>query len=64
RIHHDQVLKPILFKHWKIDQLSGLTDEAKQARDEIVAHMARIDRIATKLGHPVGPSVTSGEPQD
>ncbi|MFM7718184.1 MAG: acyl-ACP desaturase [Actinomycetota bacterium] len=64
RIHHDQVLRPILFKHWKIDQLTGLTDEAKQARDDIVAHMARIDRIATKLGHPTGPSAASGEPQD
>ena len=29
RIHHDQVVLPVLFKHWKIDQLTGLTDEAE-----------------------------------
>ena len=29
RIHHDQVVLPVLFKHWKIDQLTDLTDEAE-----------------------------------
>ena len=64
RIHLDQVVRPILFKHWKIDQITGLTDEAKQARDEVVAHMERLDRVANKLGHPIGPSAAAGETQD
>jgi acyl-[acyl-carrier-protein] desaturase len=49
RIHHDQVLVPVLLKHWRISDLTDLTDEAKVARDEILAHMERLDRVASKL---------------
>jgi len=55
RIHHDQVLRPILDKHWKLHDLQGLSDQAKSLRDEIEAFVARLDRIATKLGEPLGP---------
>jgi 1-acyl-sn-glycerol-3-phosphate acyltransferase len=30
RIHHDQVVLPVLFTHWEIDRLDGLTDEASR----------------------------------
>jgi acyl-[acyl-carrier-protein] desaturase len=49
RIHHDHILAPVLLKHWKIDQIEGLTDEAKIARDEVLRHMAKLDRVASKL---------------
>jgi acyl-[acyl-carrier-protein] desaturase len=49
RIHHDQVLVPVLRTHWRITELTGLSDEAEAARDEIVAHMERLDRVASKL---------------
>jgi acyl-[acyl-carrier-protein] desaturase len=49
RIHHDQVLVPVLHKHWRITELTGLTDEAEVARDEIVSHMERLDRVAARL---------------
>ena len=55
RIHLDQVLRPVLENHWKIGELDGLSDEAKQAREDVYAHLARLDRIATKLGEPLGP---------
>lgn len=55
RIHHDQVLRPILDKHWKLADLHGLGDRAKQLRDEIYAFVARLDRVASKLGEPLGP---------
>ncbi len=55
RIHLDQVVRPVLEKHWRIQDLNDLTDEAKVARDEIYSHMARLDRIATKLGESLGP---------
>jgi acyl-[acyl-carrier-protein] desaturase len=55
RIHVEQVLRPVLENHWKIGELDGLSDEAKQAREDIYAHLARLDRIATKLGEPLGP---------
>jgi acyl-[acyl-carrier-protein] desaturase len=48
RIHHDQVITPVLFTHWKIDQLEGLTDEAKRARDGIVEYLAMLDVTAAR----------------
>jgi acyl-[acyl-carrier-protein] desaturase len=57
RIHRDQVLAPILHTHWKITELRGLTDEAERARDAIITHLERLDRIATKRGEPSEPTV-------
>ena len=59
RIHHDQVLAPVLLKHWKITELAGLTDEAKVARDEILGHMERLDRVASKLDEMNAPVIAS-----
>ena len=47
RIHHDEVVLPVLFTHWKIDQLTGLTDEAEQARDGITNYLPMLDAMAT-----------------
>jgi len=47
RIHHDQVVLPVLFKHWKIDQLTDLTDEAEEARDGVMNYLAMLDATAT-----------------
>lgn len=47
RIHHDQVILPVLFKHWKVDHLTGLTDEAERARDEVSNYLAMLDATAT-----------------
>ncbi len=55
RIHHDQVLMPLLEKHWRLEELDDLTDEAKAAREEIFGHCARLNRVAGKLGEPLGP---------
>jgi acyl-[acyl-carrier-protein] desaturase len=49
RIHHDRVLLPVLFKHWKIDQLTGLTDQANQAREELMLFLAMLDATATRF---------------
>lgn len=47
RIHHDQVVLPVLFTHWKIDQLTDLTDAAKEARDGIMNYLAMLEATAT-----------------
>ncbi|MEX0984702.1 MAG: acyl-ACP desaturase [Actinomycetota bacterium] len=55
RIHVEQVLRPILEKHWRLGEIEGLTDEAKQAREDIFHHLDRLERIATRLGESLGP---------
>ena len=36
RIHRDQVLRPVLLKHWRLHELRGLSDDAERARDEVL----------------------------
>jgi acyl-[acyl-carrier-protein] desaturase len=48
RIHHDDVLLTILFRHWKLDRLTGLTEEAEQARDGILMYLGRLDATAKR----------------
>lgn len=48
RIHHDEVVLPVLFRHWKIDQVTGLSDEAEQARDGISNYLMMLDLTAKK----------------
>lgn len=62
QIHLEQVLKPVLEKHWRLPDLQGLTDEAKKARDDIYAHLERLARVAARLGEPLGP--TKGDLSD
>ena len=48
RIHRDQVVIPVLFTHWKIDQLTGLSEAAEQARHEISQYLELLDAMARK----------------
>jgi acyl-[acyl-carrier-protein] desaturase len=43
QIHYEQVLVPVVLRHWKLETLTGLSPEAERAR-EAVLH--RIERIA------------------
>ena len=62
RIHRDQVLKPILENHWRLAEIDHLSDEAKQAREDVFEYLERLDRIATKRGEILGP--TKGDLSD
>jgi acyl-[acyl-carrier-protein] desaturase len=42
RIHHEQVLCPVLLKHWRLPALRGLSDDAEHARDEVLAFLDRL----------------------
>jgi len=55
RIHLEQVLRPVLENHFRLAQIEGLSDAAKQAREEIFEHLERLKRVATRLGEPLGP---------
>jgi acyl-[acyl-carrier-protein] desaturase len=47
RIHHDKVVMPVLFKHWKIDTLTGLSPEAEAAREATMNFLPALDAMAT-----------------
>lgn len=55
-IHLEQVLKPVLDNHWRLGEIEGLSDEAKQARADIYEHIERLERIVARQGEPMGPA--------
>jgi acyl-[acyl-carrier-protein] desaturase len=48
-IHHDQILEPVIIRHWKLMELTGLSDEAEAARESIVKRMARTAKVGKRL---------------
>ena len=46
--HHDQILVPIIFTHWKIDKLENLTPDAAAARDRLFQYVERVGRAARR----------------
>jgi acyl-[acyl-carrier-protein] desaturase len=48
RIHHDEVLLPIL-KFWRIFDLTGLDAAAEEARLRLAEHLASLDAAATRF---------------
>ncbi len=48
-IHHEQILVPVLIRHWQIDRIEGLDAEGEQARDRVMARLAKSERVARRL---------------
>lgn len=48
-IHHDQILVPCIKRHWKLEEVTGLTDEAERAREAIFSRMEKTERVGKRL---------------
>jgi acyl-[acyl-carrier-protein] desaturase len=48
-MHHDQILVPVILTHWKLEQLTGLTPAAEEARDRVVRYMDRLGQLAKRM---------------
>jgi acyl-[acyl-carrier-protein] desaturase len=48
RVHHDQILVPVVLRHWGIEQLTGLNDEAERARDALLTYIGRIGKAGQR----------------
>jgi acyl-[acyl-carrier-protein] desaturase len=55
RVHHDEVLLPIL-RHWRIFELEGLDAAAEEARRRLAEHLARLDAAARRFEERLGAS--------
>ena len=62
--HHDQILVPVVFKHWRIEQLQNLKSAAEQARERLVKHVEKVGNVAkrmkSRLAPPSAPASRSG----
>jgi acyl-[acyl-carrier-protein] desaturase len=49
QIHHDQILVPLVLRHWNVPGVEGLSPEAEAARAAVIDRIDRIDRAARRL---------------
>ena len=47
--HVEQILKPVILRHWALEKIEGLSADAEQARDRLVHQIDRLSRLAAKL---------------
>jgi acyl-[acyl-carrier-protein] desaturase len=48
-VHHEQILVPVVLRHWAIEDVEGLDAEAEQARERVLKHLAKSERVARRL---------------
>ena len=48
-VHHDQILVPVILRHWKIEQLEGLSPEAEEARTRLVRQIERVGKAGRRM---------------
>ena len=47
--HVEQILKPVILRHWALEKIEGLSAEAEQARERLINQINRLSRLASKL---------------
>src|SRR2546429_383535 len=50
-LHHEQILVPVVLRHWKVESIEGLSDAAERARDELLKRIEKIGRVAHTPAH-------------
>lgn len=48
-LHYEKVLAPVVLRHWGLERIEGLSDEAEQARDRTLHYIERVKRVGERL---------------
>lgn len=48
-VHHEQILVPVVLRQWRVEEITGLSAEGEQARERLLARLARSARVAERL---------------
>lgn len=48
-VHHEQILVPVVLRHWDIEALEGLTPEAEESRARLVKRIDRVGRAGRRM---------------
>ena len=59
-IHHDQILVPIVLRHWALESLTDLDDDAERSRDRLLARLAKSERVARRVAERRAALATAG----
>jgi acyl-[acyl-carrier-protein] desaturase len=49
KVHYDQILVPVVLRHWGVESLAGLTAGGERARDSLVRHVEKVGRVASRI---------------
>ena len=49
KIHHEQILVPVILRHWKAADVAGLSAEGEKAREALIKRIDKIGRVAGRL---------------
>ena len=44
-----RVIVPVVLRHWKLEEVEGVSAEAEEARTRVLAYMARLESVARRL---------------
>jgi acyl-[acyl-carrier-protein] desaturase len=47
--HHDQILVPVVLRHWGIESIEGLSPEAETARKALLKRIERIGKAGRRF---------------
>jgi len=47
-IHHDQILVPVVLRHWRVEEIEGLSPDAEAARGALLRRIERMGTIARR----------------
>lgn len=48
RIHYEQILLPVVLRHWNLEALTGLTPEAERARESVLERIERVAQVGRR----------------
>ncbi len=48
-VHHDQVLVPVVLRHWNVEAVKGLSAEAEEARERLLTYIGRLERVGQRI---------------
>jgi acyl-[acyl-carrier-protein] desaturase len=58
-VHHEQILAPIIYRTWDVENITGLTAEGEQARERLLARMTKSERVARRVSERRAASLAS-----
>ena len=48
-VHYEQILAPVVIRHWDVEHVAGLDGEAAAAQERLMARLAKAERVANRL---------------
>ena len=49
KVHHEQILVPVVIRQWGVDQIEGLSDEGERAREQLLKRLAKSEKVARRV---------------